>query len=534
MLVFFTTLILLFNYNSFEKRRRHLVREKERDGGKAREEIFCCEQFIFLLLFLLLSMYTNRSFVVCNATLRVATCTITGSSNVITGDDNIIDGSDNEVYGHCNTIRGRGNVVHGHHNTVRGSENAVHGNDNCIEDRISVTHGHRNRLVDYEHGNLHAHLWKTKDTFTQASQGVYAPRLDAIARETTPSAKWAALQSQLTPATAHLLSVQHACDLLRLFPDRQSLFVEVWRHLVGKCCWINTHSSIDNVTLLLDSVLSEEERVSCFINLWRSTDAPTVALMEHDPHATLSLVSHIHCHLPLSDQLRRRLVCAVLLDHPRATWTSSFNDHTNTIASWLTTASPILEEWICKQVRPRTSTDSLPLDLASRTLATLLGALEPPTWNVILGAWLPRVWPYAIIVQDVIDTLRLIAPTGTAHLPNVEARLDAFCVAQSSVSGDGGGVAAVAIARVVPVPAAAAAAAPPTSKDLLAQVIDEDWSEAAGHAESSACVVCLAHIKKVVLLPCRHLCLCGACASDKQTKACPVCRTAITSRLPVY
>ncbi|KAG0714291.1 Mitochondrial E3 ubiquitin protein ligase 1 [Chionoecetes opilio] len=52
--------------------------------------------------------------------------------------------------------------------------------------------------------------------------------------------------------------------------------------------------------------------------------------------------------------------------------------------------------------------------------------------------------------------------------------------------------------------------------------------------ESLMCVVCCG-LRDVLLLPCRHMCVCGACAFRlPEPRACPVCRTEVESVQPVY
>ncbi|KAL0179660.1 hypothetical protein M9458_025102, partial [Cirrhinus mrigala] len=43
---------------------------------------------------------------------------------------------------------------------------------------------------------------------------------------------------------------------------------------------------------------------------------------------------------------------------------------------------------------------------------------------------------------------------------------------------------------------------------------------------SSECVVCLSDLRDTLILPCRHLCLCNACADTLRYQAnnCPICR----------
>jgi hypothetical protein len=47
--------------------------------------------------------------------------------------------------------------------------------------------------------------------------------------------------------------------------------------------------------------------------------------------------------------------------------------------------------------------------------------------------------------------------------------------------------------------------------------------------EGEQCVICLANDRDTIVMPCRHLCLCGDCAEvlRRQTNKCPICRTVI-------
>lgn len=52
---------------------------------------------------------------------------------------------------------------------------------------------------------------------------------------------------------------------------------------------------------------------------------------------------------------------------------------------------------------------------------------------------------------------------------------------------------------------------------------------------SDLCCVCLALSKCIVLLPCRHMCLCEKCGSNtSKILSCPICRHEIVSRLQVF
>lgn len=55
-----------------------------------------------------------------------------------------------------------------------------------------------------------------------------------------------------------------------------------------------------------------------------------------------------------------------------------------------------------------------------------------------------------------------------------------------------------------------------------------------GQDEQRLCVICQERDKSVVLLPCRHLCICDQCAEYDQLRVCPLCRRDIESKFAVY
>jgi hypothetical protein len=50
------------------------------------------------------------------------------------------------------------------------------------------------------------------------------------------------------------------------------------------------------------------------------------------------------------------------------------------------------------------------------------------------------------------------------------------------------------------------------------------------------CVVCLdaSRARSVLLLPCRHLCLCALCATAEELSKCPLCKARVADMLPVF
>jgi hypothetical protein len=58
--------------------------------------------------------------------------------------------------------------------------------------------------------------------------------------------------------------------------------------------------------------------------------------------------------------------------------------------------------------------------------------------------------------------------------------------------------------------------------------------ETAGLDERRLCVVCQENEKAVVLLPCRHMCLCSECADHEAMMHCPLCRRDIINKFSVF
>lgn len=52
--------------------------------------------------------------------------------------------------------------------------------------------------------------------------------------------------------------------------------------------------------------------------------------------------------------------------------------------------------------------------------------------------------------------------------------------------------------------------------------------------EQKLCVVCQVQEKTILLLPCRHLCLCENCSSRTTLSDCPLCRDTIQDKIRVY
>ncbi|CDQ63959.1 unnamed protein product [Oncorhynchus mykiss] len=62
------------------------------------------------------------------------------------------------------------------------------------------------------------------------------------------------------------------------------------------------------------------------------------------------------------------------------------------------------------------------------------------------------------------------------------------------------------------------------------KVVDDEISD-----NSAECVVCLSDVRDTLILPCRHLCLCNACADTLryQANCCPICRLPFRALLQI-
>ena len=52
--------------------------------------------------------------------------------------------------------------------------------------------------------------------------------------------------------------------------------------------------------------------------------------------------------------------------------------------------------------------------------------------------------------------------------------------------------------------------------------------------EQRLCVICCNEDRSIVLLPCRHLCLCGPCSEHESLRDCPLCRKPIQHKFSVF
>lgn len=51
--------------------------------------------------------------------------------------------------------------------------------------------------------------------------------------------------------------------------------------------------------------------------------------------------------------------------------------------------------------------------------------------------------------------------------------------------------------------------------------------------DSLMCLIC-SGLRDILLLPCKHICICGECYQKLDPKKCPVCRTPVETIQPVF
>jgi len=52
--------------------------------------------------------------------------------------------------------------------------------------------------------------------------------------------------------------------------------------------------------------------------------------------------------------------------------------------------------------------------------------------------------------------------------------------------------------------------------------------------EKMTCVICQIETKTVLLMPCRHLCVCKDCSLRHEMDKCPLCRQPVRDKIDVY
>lgn len=69
---------------------------------------------------------------------------------------------------------------------------------------------------------------------------------------------------------------------------------------------------------------------------------------------------------------------------------------------------------------------------------------------------------------------------------------------------------------------------------MLQEAIRLEMSKTRETKESRTCIICLENEKSVVLMPCRHMCLCETCGAMDRITQCPLCRKNIIHKISVF
>lgn len=72
------------------------------------------------------------------------------------------------------------------------------------------------------------------------------------------------------------------------------------------------------------------------------------------------------------------------------------------------------------------------------------------------------------------------------------------------------------------------------TRQALDQLVATKVNKLSEQIENRSCVVCQVQNKTVLLMPCRHLCVCKDCSKNHHLILCPLCRERITERIDVY
>lgn len=70
------------------------------------------------------------------------------------------------------------------------------------------------------------------------------------------------------------------------------------------------------------------------------------------------------------------------------------------------------------------------------------------------------------------------------------------------------------------------------AKDIA---IQREKSETQSKLDEIICVICQRNNKNVLLLPCKHFCICEECSNNEEfNNKCPICRSPIIDKMIIY
>ena len=71
-------------------------------------------------------------------------------------------------------------------------------------------------------------------------------------------------------------------------------------------------------------------------------------------------------------------------------------------------------------------------------------------------------------------------------------------------------------------------------RDTVDRVVASKMSKLSQQVEHRVCVICQVEPKTILLMPCRHLCVCKQCSTNEKLESCPLCRQSISEKMVVY
>ncbi|KAG5895120.1 hypothetical protein JTB14_008557 [Gonioctena quinquepunctata] len=76
----------------------------------------------------------------------------------------------------------------------------------------------------------------------------------------------------------------------------------------------------------------------------------------------------------------------------------------------------------------------------------------------------------------------------------------------------------------------------PRKRPQLRNELNLPQSPKEGRTDEKYCVICQEHLKCILLLPCRHVCMCSECYSRLQlySNSCPICRNDIENTMKIF
>jgi hypothetical protein len=139
----------------------------------------------------------------------------------------------------------------------------------------------------------------------------------------------------------------------------------------------------------------------------------------------------------------------------------------------------------------------------------------------------PPSFVLCLALSEIVDAAKLVVRSTVVYihkqLPDLPACLQSTTAMVASVR------------HVLFVPAIIAYRQMISAKKIVeSEIISQKNAVIDQMQDDMQCVICREQQKAVLLLPCRHLCLCQGCSHKHELPSCPVCRTHVVERMRIY